>query len=116
MGEKRSSRRARVDMYLNKYVEGVPYMARAADISPEGVRIAHLIEPIHEERRVGLQFQLPGSAELIYAEGEVVRHWSDKRCEGSGVRFTLIADRHRKLIGRYVVEMAGEPSLKRAAS
>ena len=102
MTDKRTSNRARVDFYLNKYVEGVPYLARASNISPTGLNLAHLIEPRHSEKRVGLQFQLPGSAELIYAEGEVVRRWSGKKCEGSGVRFTLIAARHREMIHQFV--------------
>jgi hypothetical protein len=53
---------------------------------------------------VGLQFQLPGSEEVIYAEGEIVREWADleQSDEGSGVKFTLLTERHRKLIEQYV--------------
>ena len=102
MIEKRRARRAQLDIYLNKYVGGVPYLARTSDISPTGVALAHLIEPSNVDPRVGLQFQLPGSLELIYLEGEVVRRWAGKNCDRSGVRFTLIAERHRKLIGEFV--------------
>ncbi len=108
MTEKRGAYRARVDMYLNKYLDGVPYMARASDISLQGISLAHLIEPRHADRCVGLQFQLPGSTELIYAEGEVVRRWSGRNCDGSGVRFTLIAERHRNLIDAYVEQSRPE--------
>ena len=102
MIEKRRARRAQLDIYLNKYVGGVPYLARTSDISPTGVALAQLIEPSPADSRVGLQFQLPGSLELIYLEGEVVRRWAGKNCDRSGVRFTLIAERHRKLIGEFV--------------
>lgn len=91
-----------MDIFLNKYVAGVPYMTRAADISREGVGIAHLIEPELHGKRVGLQFQLPGSEEVIYAEGEVVREWCDLEEEGSGIRFTLMTERHKKLIDSYI--------------
>jgi PilZ domain len=105
MNDKRRSTRAPLDIYLNKYVGGVPYLARAADISPEGVRLARLIEPEHRGRRVGLQFQLPGSEEVIYAEGEVVREWvQGPRAEGSSIRFTLLTERHRRMIQSYVSE------------
>jgi c-di-GMP-binding flagellar brake protein YcgR len=79
-------------------------MARASDISREGVGLAHLIEPRTEGKRVGLQFQLPGSDEVIYAEGEVVREWVDaeQTAEGSGVKFTLLTERHRRLIDQFV--------------
>lgn len=102
MSDKRKKTRAPLDVYLNKYVSGVPYMARAADISSDGVSLAHLIEPQHNRKRVGLQFQLPGTEEVIYAEGEVVREWLGHSTEGSGVRFTLLTERHRRLIESYV--------------
>ena len=105
MSEKRKSKRAPLDIYLNKYMGGVPYMSRAADISQEGVSLARLIEPHHNAKRVGLQFQLPGSEEIIYAEGEVVREWVEAataKRERSGVRFTLLTERHKKMIDAYV--------------
>src|SRR5262245_2447007 len=103
MSDKRRSTRAPLDIYLNKYVGGVPYLARTADISPEGLRLARLIEPEHRGRRVGLQFQLPGSEEIIYAEGEVVRDWMQgPRAEGHSIRFTLLTERHRRMIQTYI--------------
>jgi hypothetical protein len=69
MSDKRKAKRAPIDIYLNKYMGGVPYLTRASDISQEGLSLAQLIEPQHHARRVGLQFQLPGSEEVIYAEG-----------------------------------------------
>jgi hypothetical protein len=102
MSEKRKHNRVPLDIYLNKYVAGVPYMARTADISPQGVALANLIEPDQSGKRVGLQFQLPGSEEVIYAEGEIVREWLSTGAEGSGVKFTLLTERHRRLIEQYV--------------
>ncbi len=102
MSEKRKHNRVPLDIYLNKYVAGVPYMARTADISREGVALASLIEPDLAGKRVGLQFQLPGSEEVIYAEGEIVREWLDTGAEGSGVKFTLLTERHRRLIEQFV--------------
>jgi hypothetical protein len=109
MRNKRKLPRVPVDIYLNKFVGGVPYMARAADISTEGVSLAHLIEPQHHRKRVGLQFQLPGSEEVIYAEGEVVREWlSSNATDGSGIRFTLLTERHRRMIDRFIETHAPE--------
>ncbi|MDY7231552.1 PilZ domain-containing protein [Hyalangium rubrum] len=111
MSDKRKTKRAPIDIYLNKYMGGVPYMTRASDISPEGLSLAQLIEPKHHARRVGLQFQLPGSEEVIYAEGEVVREWAEldtARRERSGVRFTLLTERHRRMIDTYVTQNGQE--------
>jgi hypothetical protein len=105
MSEQRKNPRAPLDIYLNKYVSGVPYLARTSDISSEGIRLARLLEPAHAHRRVGLQFQLPGSEEVIYAEGELVEGF-EKLAQGArpaqGVRFTLLTERHRRLIRAYV--------------
>ncbi|MEN9798532.1 MAG: hypothetical protein RL653_2228 [Pseudomonadota bacterium] len=107
--DQRKKTRAPLDVYVNKYVGGVPYTARTSDISEEGVGLARLIEPRSSKKRVGLQFQLPGSEEVIYAEGEVVREWVQQQgeVEGSGIRFTHLSDRHRQLIGAYVAQHAG---------
>ncbi len=107
MSNQRKKDRAPLDIYLNKYVGGVPYMARAADISTEGINLAHLLEPQLAKKRVGLQFQLPGSEEVIYAEGEIVREWLGRDVEGSGVRFTLLTERHKRLIDAYVAGHVG---------
>ena len=108
MSDKRRNTRVPLDIYMNKYMEGVPYMAHAADISQEGVSLGRLIEPEQDARRVGLQFQLPGSDEVIYAEGEVVREWVEagpREHERSGVRFTLLTERHRQMINAYVTRV-----------
>ena len=102
MRNKRKTSRVPVDMYLNKYMGGIPYMARASNIGPDGVGLQHLIEPQYEGREVGLQFQLPGSNEVIYAEGEVVREWLHLSRQGYGVRFTYLTKRDRKLIDEFV--------------
>lgn len=114
MTDKRRQERVALDIFLNKYIGGVPYMVRSSDISRDGVGLAHLIEPEAPGRRVGLQFQLPGSEEIIYAEGEVVREWIEERAqeEHSGVRFTLLTERHRRLIDRFV--RSGRPVRERS--
>jgi hypothetical protein len=107
MDEQRRSARAGLDILLNKYVGGVPYTARARDISADGVRLARLLEPAQTGRRVGLQFQLPGSTEVIYAEGEVVREWLEAEAAPThAVKFTLLTERHRRAIRAYVEQRA----------
>jgi len=110
MAEKRRRARAPLDVYLNKYVGGVPYMARCKDISRDGLQLAHLIEPSLGAKKIGLQFQLPGSEEVIYAEGEVVREWvGSDAADGSGVKFTLMTRRHQELIEQYVSRHGASP-------
>ena len=102
MPEKRTARRVPMDVYLNKFIKGVPFMARAKDISPEGIYLTQLLEPEAADGRIGVQFQLPGTHEVIYAEGEIVRDGKRNRATGHGIRFTLITDYHRRLVERYI--------------
>ena len=85
-----------------------------AGVLPRGLRdqprrrLARLLEP-STPASVGLQFQLPGSAEVIYAEGEVVREWVEaEQAATHGVRFTLLTERHRQLIRRWVEDATTE--------
>src|SRR5688572_26247085 len=97
----RRSDRVPLDVYLNKFIEGVPFLVRAKDISNEGIYVSQLIEPQYHDSRIGLQFLLPGSSEVIYAEGEVMRNGKRGRAVGDGIRFTLLTERHRKMIHDY---------------
>lgn len=106
MADKRKNARASMDVYMNKYISGTPYLSRTRDISPEGVSLSRLLEPEHSGKRVGLQFQLPGSEEIIYAEGEVIREWVAERVERSGVKFTLLTERHRRMIRDFISKNA----------
>jgi len=103
--EKRESERAPLDIYMNKFILGIPYLTRASDISEQGLGLAQLLEPSSAERRVGLQFQLPGFDEVIYAEGEVVREWGDEAMPRSGIRFLRLTERHRRMIDAYVQDL-----------
>lgn len=96
--ENRNTPRAPLDIYLNKYIRGMPFMTRAKDISVEGIYLTQLIEPIDSDLRIGIQFQLPGEDEVIYAEGIAVREGES----GQGILFTLLAPRHRQRIAAYV--------------
>ena len=110
----RKTPRVELDVFLNKFVEGVPYLCRTADISEDGLYLGSLIEPHQPQLTggidepgttvVGMQFQLPGTDEVIYAEGEVIRYQERQRTDGYGVRFTHLAPKHRTLIGNYVRE------------
>lgn len=103
----RKSPRVPVDVFVNKFIDGTPYLCRTTDISAEGIYVGALIEPDaaaanEEPATIGLQFQLPGTEEVIYAEGEIVRAQERKRTRGYGIRFTHLARRHQQIIEQYV--------------
>ncbi len=86
--ERRSSKRKGLDLLVNRFLNGYPYLCKATDISRTGMRLARLREPSGKAmpRFMGLQFQLPGSRHVITASGEMV--FDDHRNGDLGVRFT----------------------------
>jgi hypothetical protein len=82
---RRSHERVALDCFVNRFINGQPYMCRMVDISRTGVRLVPMLEPRgRTPSHTGLQFQLPDRKDVLTASGEVISH------EGRavGIRFT----------------------------
>ncbi len=98
--ERRADPRREVDLLMNRYLNGYPYLCRASDISRTGMRIHPISGARPGTRFIGLQFQLPGSADVITASGELV---SAANHEGPlGVRFTRMPAVSAAQLGRFL--------------
>jgi hypothetical protein len=97
--ERRSDPRREVDVLMNRFLNGYPYLCRASDISRTGMRIHPISGAESATRFVGLQFQLPGSGDVITASGEVV---SSSAGGPLGVRFTRMPGVSSDRIGRFL--------------
>jgi hypothetical protein len=98
--ERRTDPRREIDVLMNRFLDGYPYLSRASDISRTGMRIHPISGAGSANRFIGLQFQLPGSADVITASGEII---SKNRDDGPlGVRFTRLPAISRERIGRYL--------------
>lgn len=90
--DRRSHARVKVDVLVNRFVGGQPYMCRMTDLSRTGARLAPLLEPAGQRaprpRYVGLQFQLPGRQEILTASGELVTDGDGPGGRVVGVRFS----------------------------
>jgi hypothetical protein len=94
--ERRESRRAKTDLFVNRFLNGHPYLCRMTDISLSGARLVAINEPRINPAPVhmGLQFQLPGRPEVVTASGEAVT--SQVKTHGGrgvGIRFTRLPAR-----------------------
>ncbi len=58
--DRRSSRRAGVEILLNKYIDGYPHTCRAIDLSMGGVLVNRIHEPQLDREFYSLQLGLPG--------------------------------------------------------
>jgi len=85
---RRYNKRVEVDMLINRFVNGQPYLCRMVDIRRTGVRLAPLIEPDSDRapRYMGLQFQLPDRDDVLTASGVTVT----RDDQTVGVRFTSL--------------------------
>lgn len=71
--ERRCSKRTRVDLMINKYIDGYPYACRAVDISKGGVLLERMREPRHDRTFYPVEIGVPGVADRIWAWTRQVR-------------------------------------------
>ncbi len=105
--DRRISDRKKIDVLVNKFMNGYPYLCKATDISRTGIRLAKMSEPALKSapKYMGLQFQLPGSVSIITASGEIV--FDDHRGGELGVRFTGLPEASAADIDRFLAAQHG---------
>ena len=97
----RECRRVPVDIYINKMINGVPHLARTRDLSRTGLFLHRLLEPTTPTRaRISLEFVLPGTDEVIWADAEVMHGRNTRR--GVGLRFLDLTPAQETLIRSFV--------------
>jgi PilZ domain len=84
--DRRYHRRVSVDLFMNRFLDGQPYLCRMVDMSRTGARLLRTIEPDggRAPQLMGLQFQIPGREEIFTASGETV----SRQGRTVGIRFT----------------------------
>ena len=88
--DRRQQRRARIDLFVNRFLNGHPYLCRMTNISRSGARIVPIIEPrvSPTPSHMGLQFQLPGRDQVVTASGVAI---ADGAGRTIGIRFTNLS-------------------------
>ena len=99
--DRRTSHRAKVDLLVNRFLDGRPYMCRVTDISATGLRLQPLLEPRTPTRFMGLQLELPVSGgAIVTASAEVVDDAGARA--GIGVRFTQLGPDSERALRLFV--------------
>ena len=98
--DRRSDDRRPVDLLINRFLNGYPYMCRATDISRSGMRIVPMLEPTEAPKFMGLQFMLPGIDDVITASGEAVFIAGERGAVG--IRFTKLPRESAALLDRFL--------------
>jgi hypothetical protein len=87
--DRRGQRRAKTDLFVNRFLNGHPYLCRMTNISRSGARLVPIIEPrlTPAPSFMGLQFQLPGCPGVVTASGQAVTTYDGRAV---GIRFTRL--------------------------
>ena len=103
--DRRLGYRVPLDLFLNEYVQDRPHRAMVVNLSETGVYLNKVHGPISRMTSVvGLEFELPGTNETIWARGEICHDALDELFHGEGIRFTGMPRIHARLLRDYCVE------------
>ncbi len=104
--ERRLGLRVPLPIFLNQYIEDRPLRALAADVSPTGIHVktVALPRPAPATRTVGIELELPGTGETIWARGEIRYQRCEGAVEAAGIRFTAMPSVYAKLLRDYCAE------------
>jgi hypothetical protein len=107
---KRSGPRVPLRIPYNEYVAERQLLGVISDVSPDGLRVERLARNTGS-RIVQVEFELPGTNELIWAKGELCFDRLRVTAAGlqpvrtSGMRLVAAASKHLRLMRDYVVEL-----------
>jgi hypothetical protein len=102
---RRNDYRIPLQMFLNEFVADRPFRSMSVNLSPKGISLNHLIQPVENARKlVNLEFELPGTSEVVWAAGKIRYDARDTYFHGTGVEFTGMARIHQRLLRDYVIE------------
>jgi hypothetical protein len=102
---RRSDKRLRLQLYLNQYIKDREFRALAVDISESGLAVQKLTEPVVPHAPVvGIEIELPGTNELIWAAAEPRFDEVGRDFHVSGLLFRSMARKHQRLLRDYVRE------------
>lgn len=109
---RRLALRLALQLPLHEHLGARAQAALTVNLCGTGMMVRRLALPLapHRPTRpgprdlVGLEFELPGTSERIWATGEIRHDHLDPNFHLSGVRFRAIARVHQRLIVDYVTE------------
>jgi hypothetical protein len=114
--ERRDLDRVPLEIFLNQYVDERLHRAVTTNVSPTGIFVNRVHGGLpklitRSSRLVQLEFELPGTGEVIWARGEVRRDEleaggasAQSMVHGSGIYLVDIARGHRELLRDWVLE------------
>jgi hypothetical protein len=103
--DRRYGHREPLEMYLTTYVSDRPTRGFTSNLSESGLYLNTLSHQLYPPSTpLGLEFELPGINETIWAAGEMCFEEPDDYFNGSGIRFLRMASLHERMLREYLRE------------
>jgi hypothetical protein len=101
--DRRLNRRVALDLFFNQYIADEPVRSLAVNVSEHGLAAHRLVERRAPRAQVvGIELELPGTGEVIWARGETQFEAVDRDFHRAGLLFVAMARRHERLIREFV--------------
>jgi c-di-GMP-binding flagellar brake protein YcgR len=105
--DRRYTPRVRVELFLNQYIRDRPLRALAINVSATGILLRRLVERhVPRSRIVSVEFEIPGTDEVVWASAEPRFDTLDEDFQQSGLTFVNMARKHEKLLREFVSRKA----------
>jgi hypothetical protein len=101
--DRRIGFRVELDLFLTQYIRDRPFRVLSSNLSETGLFV-HRVDldpearPVFAGTVVGLEIELPGTGEVIWARGEICRERRARTVCGSGVRFADMPLIHARMV------------------
>jgi hypothetical protein len=106
-----------VELFLNQYVEDRPFRALAINMSATGILLQKLVErSVPLAKVVGVEFEIPGTGEIVWASAEPRFDTLDEDFQTSGLTFINMARKHECLLREFVQKKASLVPWRRVLS
>ena len=104
---RRTDRRTPLQISVTSHAKDRSRQAMSLDISSKGLLLNYLKSNTITTGLgpVGLEFELPGVHEIVWAAGTVQFEKSNRYFHRSGIRFVSIARFHQRLISDYLIDL-----------
>ena len=106
--DRRLGFRVPLDIFLNQYYKEKQFRALTTNVSDTGLHLQLVKSPWTKLKEltpsVGLEFELPGTGENIWARGEVCYERVDPYFRTVGIRFTAMPTLHARMVRDFCVE------------
>jgi c-di-GMP-binding flagellar brake protein YcgR len=107
--DRRLGSRLPYETYLTTYIDDRPARGFTMNLSETGLYVSSLVaEPLPPLTPVGIEIELPGQRDTIWAAGEIRHDELDDYFSGRGIRFTAMACLHERLLRNFCFQLRCE--------